>query len=242
MEQNKSHLLIVDDDVGIQDLLSRYLAEQGYEVGVAGDGHAMDAYLAQHTNVELVILDLMLPGEDGLSIAKRLRASHAIPIIMLSARGDDIDRIVGLEVGADDYLGKPFNPRELLARIRAVMRRPESSDPVAVASSPASSTFKFGDCELDPQRRLLMRAGAEISLTTGEFNLLQAFVEHPNRALSRDMLVDWIKGYDRSPFDRSIDVRVTRLRQKIENEPKTPHFIHTVWGVGYMFTPEGKQA
>lgn len=236
----QTHVLIVDDDPGIRELLSRYLTEQGYVTAGVADGIEMDEYLHRQGAVDLVILDLMLPGEDGLSIAKRLRSTHHLPIIMLSARGEDIDRIVGLEVGADDYLGKPFNPRELLARIRAVLRR-QASVTESESKAVTLDVFRFGDFELDVGRRMLTRANSQISLTTGEFNLIQAFVERPNRALSRDMLVDLIKGYDRSPFDRSIDVRVTRLRQKIENHPKTPHFIHTVWGVGYMFTPEGKQ-
>lgn len=242
MESNKSQLLIIDDDPGIRDLLSRYLTEQGFGVHAVEDATAMDLYLESEASVDLVILDLMLPGEDGLSIAKRLRSSHALPIIMLSARGDDIDRIVGLEVGADDYLPKPFNPRELLARIRAVLRRqPTIETENAGDSSREEGTAKFGDFTLNMVRRTLHKGEEEIPLTSGEFNLLQVFTEHSNRALSRDQIVDFIKGYDRSPFDRSIDVRVTRLRQKIEVDPKHPGFIRTVWGVGYMFTPEGQE-
>ncbi len=240
MEITEPHLLIVDDDPGIRDLLSRYLGEQGYQVSCAESGTEMDTQLAEHDSIELVILDLMLPGEDGLSIAKRLRSDTQLPIIMLSARGEDIDKIIGLEMGADDYLGKPFNPRELLARIRAVQRRKSAdSEPLKTTVSGAGK-HHFGDFTLDIPRRNFKSSEQEISLTTGEFSLLQAFVEHPNRALSRDMLIDQLKGFDRSPFDRSIDVRVTRLRQKLEVDPKSPHFIHTVWGIGYMFTPDGK--
>lgn len=243
METGNPKLLIVDDDPGIRDLLSRYLTEQGYDVKAVEDATEMDTYLKSSPEISLAILDLMLPGEDGLSIAKRLRASYGLPIIMLSARGEDIDKIIGLEVGADDYLGKPFNPRELLARIRAVMRRKEGGDSTTRHSPKQDQNcFQFGEFELDLDRHTLKKSGQEISLTSGEFALLQAFIEHPNRALSRDSLVDFIKGYDRSPFDRSIDVRVTRLRQKIELDPKMPHFIHTIWGVGYMFTPEGKDS
>ncbi len=239
MEQQETTLLIVDDDPGIRELLSRYLGEQGFVVHAAADAAEMDAVLAAEP-VDLLILDLMLPGEDGLSIARRLQTSHELPVIMLSARGEEMDRIIGLEVGADDYLPKPFSPRELLARIRAVLRRRSRpcADEASGGDDPA--LFRFGDFTLNLKSRWLRRGEEEIPLTTGEFNLLQAFVEHPDHALSRDQLVDLIKGYDRSPFDRSIDVRVTRLRQKIEDDPKSPRFIHTVWGVGYLFTPEGK--
>ena len=237
MEEPNTTLLIVDDDAGIRDLLSRYLGEQGFAVRVAGDATEMDAVLAEG-KIDLIILDLMLPGEDGLSIARRLQTSHKLPVIMLSARGEEMDRIIGLEVGADDYLPKPFSPRELLARIRAVLRR--RGGPCEPDGDGEKDIVRFGDFRLNLKSRSLRRADEEVPLTTGEFNLLQAFVEHPDRALSRDQLVDFIKGYDRSPFDRSIDVRVTRLRQKIEDDPKSPQFIHTVWGVGYMFTPQGK--
>ncbi len=237
MEEPNTTLLIVDDDAGIRDLLSRYLGEQGFAVRVAGDATEMDAVLAEG-KIDLIILDLMLPGEDGLSIARRLQTSHKLPVIMLSARGEEMDRIIGLEVGADDYLPKPFSPRELLARIRAVLRR--RGGPCEPDGDGEKDIFRFGDFRLNLKSRSLRRVDEEVPLTTGEFNLLQAFVEHPDRALSRDQLVDFIKGYDRSPFDRSIDVRVTRLRQKIEDDPKSPQFIHTVWGVGYMFTPQGK--
>lgn len=240
MENRTTTLLIVDDDAGIRDLLSRYLGEQGFTVHVAGNAGEMDAVLEKET-IDLLILDLMLPGEDGLSIARRLQTSHRLPVIMLSARGEEMDRIIGLEVGADDYLPKPFNPRELLARIRAVLRRKGTPcGAEADEESQSSDVFSFGDFTLNLKTRSLRRGDDEVPLTTGEFNLLQAFVEHPDRALSRDQLVDFIKGYDRSPFDRSIDVRVTRLRQKIEDDPKSPRFIHTVWGVGYLFTPQGK--
>lgn len=241
MESDKPKLLIVDDDPGLRDLLSRYLGDQGYEVATVGDAREMDEYLREKPTVDLMILDLMLPGEDGLSIARRIKNDCSFPVIMLSARGEDIDRIVGLEIGADDYLGKPFNPRELLARIRAVMRRPALSQAEPPVQGGNPQILTFADFELDVQRRVLQKNAEEIMLTGGEFTLLQVFAEHPNRALSRDMIVDLVKGYDRSPFDRSVDVRVTRLRQKIETDPKHPQLIRTVWGVGYMFTPEGEQ-
>ncbi|PWB46864.1 MAG: two-component system response regulator OmpR, partial [Nitrosomonadales bacterium] len=213
MESDKEHILVVDDDPGLRELLQQYLTEQGYEVAAVNDGAQMEQHLAQRP-ADLVILDLMLPGEDGLSLARKLRAKGAQPIIMLSARGEDIDRIIGLEVGADDYLAKPFNPRELLARIRAVLRRKESPQPEV--ESPPSCVLSFGPYRLDVNSRQLALNGEEVALTAGEFNLLRIFVEHPNRVLSRDMLMDLIKGYERTPFDRSIDVRVTRLRRKIE--------------------------
>jgi two-component system phosphate regulon response regulator OmpR len=229
----RPHLLVVDDDRETRDLLSLYFGEQGFDVAAVEDGSAMDKWLADHST-DLVILDLMLPGEDGLSLARRLRSDYELPIVMISARGEEVDRIVGLEVGADDYLPKPFNPRELLARIRAVLRRsvPESgSHPGAV--------FSFGPFSLDSRRRVLTRYGEELDLSRSEFELLHVFVEHPNRVLSRDSILDLLSGRERDPFDRSVDVRVTRLRHKIEEDASRPQFIRTVWGVGYQFTPAG---
>jgi two-component system phosphate regulon response regulator OmpR len=228
------HILVVDDDAGLRDLLQEYLTAQGYRVTTVGDGVAMNAYLADHST-DLVILDLMLPGEDGLALARKLRAQGNIPIIMLSARGEDVDRIVGLEVGADDYLAKPFNPRELLARIRALLRR--SDDSHAGHKHAKHDAYRFGDFHLSIDSRDLLKNGISVPLTAGEFNLLRIFVEHPNRVLSRDGIMDMLKGYERSPFDRSIDVRVTRLRRKIEDDPNAPKFIRTVWGEGYLFAP-----
>lgn len=230
----KTHLLIVDDDRETRDLLSMYFAEQGFDVAAVKDGPDMDAWLAANPT-DLVILDLMLPGEDGLSLARRLRGNYKLPIVMISARGEELDRIVGLEVGADDYLPKPFNPRELLARIRAVLRRtlPE------IAASQASEISEFGEFRLNLEKRILTKGGAEIDLSRAEFDLLHVFVEHPNRVLSRDSIMDLMSGRERDPFDRSVDVRVTRLRHKIEHDPARPRFIRTVWGVGYQFTPSG---
>jgi two-component system phosphate regulon response regulator OmpR len=230
-------ILVVDDDAGLRELLEQYLTAQGYRVATVADGVAMDAYLADH-RIDLVILDLMLPGEDGLSLARKLRAQGDLPIIMLSARGEDIDRIVGLEVGADDYLAKPFNPRELLARIRALLRRSDNSHDAAGGAS----TLHFGDFVLNIDTHDLRRNGSNVPLTAGEFNLLRIFVEHPNRVLSRDSIMDMLKGYERSPFDRSIDVRVTRLRRKIEADPNNPAYIRTVWGEGYLFASGGERA
>ncbi len=231
------HILVVDDDDGLRGLLQQYLTGNGFAVSLAENSAAMDAQLAVRAP-DLIILDLMMPGEDGLSIARRLKGAGAIPIIMLSARGEDIDRIVGLEVGADDYLAKPFNPRELLARIRAVLRRNADSAASAEAAGQARR-IRFGDFELDLDAQSLSKSGAPISLTSAEFSILQVFINHPNRVLSRDQLMDMLKGYERDPFDRSIDVRVTRLRRKIETNPGEPEYIRTVWGHGYLFAPKG---
>jgi DNA-binding response OmpR family regulator len=249
-ENGKETLLIVDDDRRLQQLLSEYLGEQGYVAAAVGDGEAMDHWLAEH-RPDLIILDLMLPGEDGLSLARRLRASGDIPIIILSARGEELDRIIGLEVGADDYLAKPFNPRELLARIRAVLRRGNDSPLTAlrgnsteVSSGEQTGQSKrgithFGEFDLDLEGRILRKQGEEVELTSGEMALLIALVEHPNRVLSREQLMDIINGGESEPFDRSIDVRITRLRRKIEQGETKPRFIRTVWGAGYRFTPDG---
>lgn len=229
-------VLVVDDDAGIRDLLADYLAKQGMTVRTARDGKEMDERLGEF-HPDLVVMDLMLPGEDGLSLTRRIKAEREVPVIMLSARGEDIDRIVGLEVGADDYLPKPFNPRELLARIRAVMRRG-----AAKADPDGGEVSRFGPFALDLGAHSLSREGVDIPLTQAEFTLLKLLVEHPNRALSRDQIMDWLKGYERDPFDRSIDVRVTRLRKKIEDDPANPGYIRTVWGQGYLFSPKGKSA
>ena len=220
-------LLVVDDDPELLELTEEYLSSQGFEVLVAEDGVAMDAAL-QTNEVDLMILDLMLPGEDGLSIARRMRRDRDLPIIIVSAQGDDVDRIVGLEIGADDYLAKPFNPRELLARVRAVLRRGARREAQIVT---------FGDFELNLSAHRLTRDGRTVALTSGEFELLDVLVRHPNTVLDRDRILDLLTGTRRAPFDRSIDVRVTRLRSKIEPDPATPVFIKTIWGKGYMFCP-----
>ena len=236
MAERQTRILVVDDDADLRSLLARYLAQEGFAVFSAADGAAMDQWLSGN-EADLIILDIMLPGEDGLSLARRLSKSSQTPIIMLSARGEDIDRIVGLEVGADDYLPKPFNPRELLARIRAVLRRRQTCGDAEQAQP---QVIAFGPYRLDAQRRELTRAGEPVDLTSGELNLLQTFAERPNRVLDRDTILDLLKGYERSPFDRSIDVQVARLRAKIEPDTKRPHYIRTVWGKGYMFTPQGE--
>jgi DNA-binding response OmpR family regulator len=242
MPEEATRIVVVDDDPDLRDLLTGYLAREGFAVTGAENGRDMDAVLAE-TGGDLILLDLMLPGEDGLSIARRLRQTSHIPIIMLSARGDDVDRIVGLEVGADDYLAKPFNPRELLARIRAVLRRREPGSAQSAGAEEATGdkdTFDFGPFHLDMRTRELLREGEVVPLTGGELDLLGALATHPNRVLDRDRLLDLLKGYERSPFDRSIDVQVARLRAKIEPDTKQPRYIRTVWGKGYMFTPMGE--
>jgi DNA-binding response OmpR family regulator len=236
MPDTAIRILVVDDDAALRLLLGDYLAGEGFSVAGAEDGVAMDAWLAEH-DTDLVILDLMLPGDDGLTLARRLRARTDVPIIMLSARGDDIDRIVGLEVGADDYMPKPFNPRELLARIRAVLRR---RAPSTSSDAPqAGEGIRFGPYRLDLVQRELRRGDQIILLTSGELELLRILAEHPDRVLDRDLLLDLLKGYERSPFDRSIDVQIARLRAKIEPDTKRPRYIRTIWGKGYMFTPAG---
>ena len=231
--QPSPHLLIVDDDREIRDLLARFLKKHEYRVDTAADGQAM-ARLLENGRYDLVVLDLMLPGEDGLSLCRRLRATSDLPIIMLTAIGEETDRIVGLEMGADDYLAKPFNPRELLARIKAVLRRAGSGPRPGREGS--AQGFTFDGWRLDLTKRELHSAdGVLMPLTAGEFDLLVAFVEHPNRVLSRDQLLDLTKGRSAGPFDRAVDVQISRLRRKIEPDPKEPSVIKTVRGGGYLF-------
>ena len=232
----EQRILVVDDDVALRDLVARYLSANGYEVEGVGDGDGLRASLAKNA-ADLGVLDLMLPGEDGLSLLRALRAEGGPPVVIVSARGDEVDRVVGLEVGADDYLAKPFGPRELLARVRAVLRR--SGEPAAPRRSEA---YAFGPYRLDLATHVLATASGEIALTAGEFELLRIFLEHPNHVLSRDQLITQMKGYERGPFDRSIDVRVTRLRRKIEPDPEAPVYLRTVWGEGYLFSPGGGAA
>lgn len=232
-----ARILVVDDDPGLRELLGRYLTEQGYEVVAVGDGIAMDRAMSDAA-FDLLILDLMLPGEDGLSLLRRVLQKYALPVIMVSARGEDIDRIVGLEVGADDYIAKPFNPRELLARVRAVLRRRAST---AEEESLPHDVHRFGPYEMHLASQRLLRDGQEVPLTTGEFTLLRVLVEHPQRVLERNTLLDLIKGYEHQPYDRSIDVRVARLRRKIEDDAGNPRYIRTVWGRGYLFAPDGNE-
>lgn len=231
-------ILIVDDDPALRELLTTYLATNGFVVKAVGDGTTMRAALTEGLP-DAIVLDLMLPGEDGLALTRAVRAQSNVPILILSARGEEVDRVIGLEVGADDYLAKPFGPRELLARLRALLRR---GQPAAGAGAAPAAEQRFGPFALDAAGRRLLRDGTEIHLTSAEFDLLAAFVARPNRVLSRDTLVDLLRGYDRDPFDRSIDIRVTRLRRKIETEPGSPAYIRTVRGEGYLFNPHGGDA
>lgn len=226
-------IMIVEDDSEIRSLLSDFLTREGFTTVWAEDGAAMDRALAQ-AQPDLVVLDIMLPGEDGLSICRRLRATSTLPILMLTAKADDIDRIVGLEIGADDYLPKPFNPRELLARIRAILRR---SEPVAVAGIAPTRRVIFGNLVADLDgRAVLASGGGTVDLTSAEFDLLACFLERPKRVLSRDQLLDWTRGRNADPFDRTIDVSVSRLRRKlVDAEPQLADAIKTVRNGGYLF-------
>ncbi len=234
--QRTPHILIVDDDTEIRDLVAHFLKNHEIRVDTAADGRAMWK-LMEGARVDLVVLDLMLPGEDGLSLCRRLRVETTVAVIMLTALGEETDRIVGLEMGADDYLAKPFNPRELLARIRAVLRR---TGPAARPIDEADGqTLVFEDWRLDlAKRELRAPDGALVALTAGEFDLLAAFAERPKRVLNRDQLLDLTKGRAAAAFDRSIDVQLSRLRRKIEADPKDPELIKTVRGGGYIFTSD----
>src|SRR5688572_29621559 len=241
MAELKTRILIVDDDQRHRDLLVRYLGGEGFEVKAVHDGAAMDRQLARE-RYDLLVLDLMLPGEDGLAICRRLRAAGTQPapaIIMLTAKGDDVDRIVGLEMGADDYLPKPFNPRELLARIGAVLRR-KGPDEIPGAPSETPQTFEFGQFVLDLGTRTLKKNGETVPLTTGEFSVLKVFARHARQPLSREKLMELARGREYEVFDRSLDVQISRLRKLIEPDPSSPLYIQTVWGLGYVFIPEGQ--
>ncbi len=231
-------LLVVDDDTRIRDLLRRYLTQEGFEVSTAEGSVAMDQVL-QNEAIDLIVLDLMMPGEDGLSICRRLRnSSNNTPIIMLTAKGEDVDRIVGLQLGADDYLTKPFNPRELLARVQAVLRRRIVP---TVAGAPVASTqsvAKFGGFVFDMAARRLTKNGLDTPLTTGEFAMLKTLVSHPRIPLTREKIAQLSKGREFEPFDRSLDVQISRLRKLIEIDPAKPRHLQTVWGVGYVFVPD----
>jgi two-component system phosphate regulon response regulator OmpR len=233
-------IVIVDDDTRIRDLLRRFLSQEGFDVLLAEDGRALDRILQRET-IDLMVLDLMLPGEDGLSICRRLRAAGVkTPVIMLTAKVEDVDRITGLEIGADDYLGKPFNPRELLARIHAVLRRRPQSEVPGAPSTGDHAVIAFGDFLLDLGTRSLSKSGQDMPLTSGEFAMLKALARHPKQALTRDKLAQLARGREFEPFDRSLDVQISRLRKMIELDPAAPKIIQTVWGVGYVFVPDGQ--
>jgi two-component system OmpR family response regulator len=236
MAASTPHILVVEDDDEIATLIAKYLRSNDCRASRAKDAREMDPVLAE-CRIDLIVLDLNLPGEDGLSICKRLRVRGSpLPIIMLTAKGEEIDRIIGLEMGADDYIGKPFNPRELLARIRAVLRRRTLDPPPS--DGPGLRVFEFSGWKLNASlRELLSPPGARITVTGAEFDLLHAFCERPGRVLSRDQLLDLTQGRFGGPYERSIDVLVSRLRQKIERDPRDPEMIKTVRSGGYLFTP-----
>ncbi|KPD20777.1 two-component system response regulator OmpR [Idiomarina abyssalis] len=236
--QETLKILVVDDDARLRSLLERYLTEQNFQVRVAQDSEQMDRLLTRE-NFNLLVLDLMLPGEDGLSICKRLRSEgNNLPVIMLTAKGDEVDRIIGLELGADDYLAKPFNPRELLARIRAVLRRRGTEVPGAPSQEDQEVTF--GEFRLNLGTREMFRGDTPMPLTSGEFAVLKALVSNARQPLSRDKLMHLARGRDYSALERSIDVQVSRLRRMLEVDPTKPRYIQTVWGLGYVFVPDGQ--
>lgn len=238
MRQETTKLLVVDDDARLRSLLERYFTEEGFLVRGAANAEQMDRILARE-NVHLLVLDLMLPGEDGLSICRRLRSeNNNVPIVMLTAKGDEIDRIIGLEIGADDYMPKPFNPRELLARINAVLRRQGNDVPGAPEQS--EELFTFGDYQLNLATREICKGEEVLSLTSGEFAVLKVMVKNPRQPLSRDKLMNLARGRDYSALERSIDVQVSRLRRMLETDPAKPRYIQTVWGLGYVFVPDGQ--
>ncbi|HTQ13985.1 MAG TPA: response regulator [Rhizomicrobium sp.] len=238
-EETKPHVLIVEDARDIREPLARYLREHGYRTTTAQD--AITARRAMKgAAIDLVVLDIMMPGEDGLSLCRSIRETSQIPVILLTARSEEVDRIIGLEMGADDYIAKPFSPRELVARVTAVLRRTQALPPRQ--RPPEAEQIRFGDWMLDTaQRELVGGDGMATALSSGEFSLLRAFLEHPRIALTRNQLLDLTKGRDAELFDRSIDNHVSRLRKKLEPDPRNPRYIKTVWGGGYMFAvdPEG---
>ncbi|MGI9450294.1 MAG: response regulator [Geminicoccaceae bacterium] len=237
-ERRTARILVVDDDPRVRDLLSRYLEGEGFDVESVEHGDAMRRHLSGKP-VDLVMLDLNLPGEDGLSLARELRATSDIAIIMITGKGDPIDRIVGLEIGADDYIPKPFELREVLARIRAVLRRATGrpAEVPAAGTSTSPGCLGFAGWHFDPAKRELRNPDGQIvSLSTGEFDLLATFLQHPTSVLNRDQLLDLVHGRGWTPFDRSIDTQVGRLRKKIERDPSNPDLIKTVRGVGYVFS------
>lgn len=227
-------IAVVEDDPEIRLLVDGLLSREGFEVAGCAHAEELDRVM-ERRRVDLVLLDLMLPGEDGLSVCRRLRnAPVTTPVIMVTAKGDDIDRILGLELGADDYVAKPFNPRELIARVRAVLRRTREAH--STARPMPRETYRFGGWSLDaPARRLIDPQGQDVDLTGGEFDLLMAFITHPQRVLSREQLLDWTRGRDAMPFDRTIDVQLSRLRRKLGDDFRQPSMVRTIRGGGYLF-------
>jgi two-component system phosphate regulon response regulator OmpR len=235
-----SHIVVVDDEPEICEMLADYLSHAGFAVSTAEGGAALRRILEERP-ADLVVLDINMPGEDGLSLARYLRANVKVGIVMLTAAGEVVDRIVGLEMGADDYIAKPVELRELLARVRAVLRRVSAAAPPVGEVAAVTQRMRFGPCQLDlDAHKLYDAAGEEVAITSMEFDLLKAFAEHPNRVLSRDQLLDLAHNKDWEPFDRSIDIRIARLRRKIESDPAKPQVIKTVRGAGYIFVPNAE--
>jgi two-component system, OmpR family, phosphate regulon response regulator OmpR len=240
MSEAIQHILVVDDDDRLRHLIERYLKEEGFAVSTAQDATAMDKRLARE-HIDLIILDVMLPGEDGIAICKRLQQQpDSPPILMLSAKGEDLDRITGLETGADDYLPKPFNTRELLARIKAILRR----NPKEVPGSPGKENeiISFGDFAINLGERTLHKKDEGIPLSTGEFAVMKALITHPRKTLSREQLMSIARGREYNAYDRTIDTQISRLRKIFEIDPARPRYIQTVWGAGYVFIPEGEKS
>jgi two-component system OmpR family response regulator len=228
----RDRVLVVDDDVEIRELLQDYLQRNGYDARAVADGTAMLDVLAS-SDIDLIVLDIMLPGRDGLTLCRDLRARSDVPVIMLTARGDDTDRIIGLEMGADDYLSKPFNPRELLARIKVILRR--ARGPQRSISADSSRTMRFAGWALDlTTRNLVSSRGVVVALSGAEFKLLKVFLDRPNRVLNRDQLMQFTQGADANSLDRSIDVLVSRVRQRLDEDAREPRIIKTIRGEGYV--------
>lgn len=237
MENDNIHILVCDDELDVREMLQEYLGKRGFKVSMASSGDELRTVLS-HNQINIMILDINMPGEDGLSILRSLRPETEIPIIMLTAAGEVVDRIIGLEMGADDYLGKPVDLRELEARIKAVLRR-NSNNNAEATNSEKPGTAAFGDFTLDiDAAKLLDIDGNEVSLTAMEFSLLKVFAENKGRVLNRDQILE--QAHDRSwdPFDRSIDIRISRLRRKVEKHPEKPSIIKTVRGIGYLYDPD----
>ena len=243
-ESNHNHVVIVDDEADVRDTLREYLEMKGFQVTALGDGKALRHWMEEEEPFDLALLDIAMPGEDGLSLARHLRETLDVGIIMVTASGETIDRIVGLEVGADDYIPKPVDLRELLARIKAVLRRTQggrqAEEGLADSGAGANQRKAFGRCQLDlDAQKLFAEDGEEISITAMEFSLLKVFAQNPNRVLSRDQLLEQAHDRGWEPFDRSIDIRIARLRRKIERDPAKPQVIKTVRGAGYIFAAGG---
>ncbi len=235
MTEKKPNIALVDDDPKILELTAKYLRDQNLNVFTADSGSALDS-IVDANSIDLIVLDLMMPEESGLNLCQRYRAKNInVPIIMLTAKGDEVDRIVGLEMGADDYLPKPFSPRELLARINAIIRRQTS-----LATNAPKQIIRFGSFEFDTENRSLSHEGKNISITAGEFDLLKVFTDHAKQPLSRDRIMQLAKGKELDVFDRSIDVQISRIRRLIEENPNKPKYLQTKWGYGYIFDPDGE--